>query len=475
MLVAALLVPLLLVIGTVAYFYISTERSSREMTAMAGARELVTSIEGIVSVPIASLRVLASADELAGGNVESVQQRIAAASAALGFPITLFDGGRQVSGASSASLPSEYLDAAGASGRPLIGDRAVDRATGDTGVWVVVPASQGGSILAAWISDKQLEKAFAPLRLENGWIGVVFDRSNRILLRTTDQQALTGQPATTEWVSSATADVGIWFGSNAAGVPSMAAYTHSQATGWTTAVIVPRTLFDAPMWNVVWLVGGIGAVTILIGAGAAYWMASRLSHAIYSLTRSGRALTPDESARAPAIRVREVYNVRKILDAAVAEVHDRENHLRSILDTVPSAMIVIDAHGIILSFSAAAERQFGYTAAEVVGLNVKILMPEPDCSRHDGYIRRYLDTGEARNIGLGRVVTGRRKDGTQFPVELHVGRAEAGGQPLFTGFMRDLTDKHRIEPELRQTQNMEAIGKLTGGVANDFNPRLTFT
>jgi PAS domain S-box-containing protein len=171
--------------------------------------------------------------------------------------------------------------------------------------------------------------------------------------------------------------------------------------------------------------------------------------------------------------VREVNEVRKILDAAVEKLHDRESHLQSILDTVPSAMIVIDAHGIILSFSAAAERQFGYAASEVVGLNVKILMPEPDRSRHDGYIRRYLDTSEARIIGLGRVVTGLRKDGTQFPVELHVGRTEAGGQPLFTGFTRDLTNIHRIEQELRQTQKMEAIGKLTGGVAHDFNNLLT--
>lgn len=155
------------------------------------------------------------------------------------------------------------------------------------------------------------------------------------------------------------------------------------------------------------------------------------------------------------------------------DLAEREAHLRSILDTVPESMIVIDDAGIINSFSAAAERLFGYLADEVCGQNVKVLMPNPDRTAHDDYISRYLTTGERRIIGYGRVVTGLRKDGSTFPMELSVGEARTNGRRIFTGFIRDLTSRHKIEEELRQSQKMEAIGQLTGGLAHDFNNLLT--
>jgi PAS domain S-box-containing protein len=156
-----------------------------------------------------------------------------------------------------------------------------------------------------------------------------------------------------------------------------------------------------------------------------------------------------------------------------AELMTREAHLRSILDTVPEAMIVIDEGGAVTSFSAAAAQLFGYAPEEVIGRNVKMLMPEPYREEHDGYIDRYLMTGEARIIGYGRVVKGLTRDGEVFPMELAVGEARASGQRIFTGFIRDLTTRQKMEEELRQSQKMEAIGQLTGGVAHDFNNLLT--
>lgn len=150
-----------------------------------------------------------------------------------------------------------------------------------------------------------------------------------------------------------------------------------------------------------------------------------------------------------------------------------EAHLRSILETVPEAMIVIDEGGLITSFSAAAERLFGFSASEVCGQNVKILMPPPYRQAHDGYVSRYLATGEKRIIGFRRVATGQRKDGSTFPIELWVGEAISSGKRIFTGFIRDLTSRHKMEEELRQAQKMEAVGQLTGGIAHDFNNLLT--
>jgi two-component system, LuxR family, sensor kinase FixL len=157
-----------------------------------------------------------------------------------------------------------------------------------------------------------------------------------------------------------------------------------------------------------------------------------------------------------------------------------EAHLRSILDTVPDAMIVIDEHGVVQSFSAAAERMFGYAAAEIVGSNVSRLMPSPHRGNHDAYLARYLKTGERRIIGIGRVVTAQRKDGTSFPIELAVGEVSSGGQRLFTGFARDLTERQRTEKRLQELQSelshvsrLTEMGQMASALAHEVTQPLT--
>jgi len=177
---------------------------------------------------------------------------------------------------------------------------------------------------------------------------------------------------------------------------------------------------------------------------------------------------PDGSAA-----VIQTNNDITALKQAQEAVNAREAHLRSILETVPDAMVVIDQRGIVTSFSKAAETLFGMDSDAVCGSNVSCLMPSPYRGEHDGYIEHYLTTGEKRIIGYGRVVTGQRADGTHFPMELHVGETTANGERIFTGFIRDLTSRYKIEEDLRQAQKMEAVGQLTGGIAHDFNNLLT--
>nr|WP_166178984.1 PAS domain S-box protein [Altererythrobacter segetis] len=155
-------------------------------------------------------------------------------------------------------------------------------------------------------------------------------------------------------------------------------------------------------------------------------------------------------------------------------------HLRSILETVPDAMVIIDAQGHILSFSKAAERLFGFAEAELVGENVSTLMPSPDRERHDSYLERYLKTGEKRIIGIGRLVTGRRRDGTTFPMELSVGEATIGDERVFTGFIRDLTERqdyekrlHTVQAELAHVSRVTAMGTLATSIAHELNQPLT--
>jgi two-component system sensor kinase FixL len=157
-----------------------------------------------------------------------------------------------------------------------------------------------------------------------------------------------------------------------------------------------------------------------------------------------------------------------------------EAHLRSILATVPDAMVVIDARGLILSFSAAAEKMFGFSEAEVLGENVSMLMPSPDRERHDGYLEHYHATGERKIIGIGRVTTARHRDGYTFPIELAVGEAWIGDTRIFTGFIRDLTERQQAELRLQDLQSelahvgrVSEMGTLASALAHELNQPLT--
>ncbi|WP_372917486.1 sensor histidine kinase [Sandarakinorhabdus sp.] len=163
-----------------------------------------------------------------------------------------------------------------------------------------------------------------------------------------------------------------------------------------------------------------------------------------------------------------------------ALLHSAEALQRTILATVPDAMIVIDEAGSILLFSEAAHRMFGYEDAEVVGQNVKILMPNPDRDRHDDYMHHYMETGEAHIIGIGRVTAGRRRDGSTFPIDLAIGEARGENGRLFTGFIRDLTEIRRAERRLNDLQaelshisRVSAMGSLASALAHELNQPLT--
>jgi two-component system, LuxR family, sensor kinase FixL len=205
-----------------------------------------------------------------------------------------------------------------------------------------------------------------------------------------------------------------------------------------------------------------------------------------------RCLRPDGSSFPVDLVLREVswageaaieVSIRESVDRErllLAEARRREAQLESILATVPDGMVVIDERGIIQSFSAAAERLFGYTAEEVKGRNVSMLMPSPYCEQHDSYIARYLATGEPRIIGVGRVVRGQRKDGSTFPIELAVGEVRLEGEHLFTGFIRDLSERQEREQRLREVQSelihvsrLSELGQMVSALAHEVNQPLT--
>ncbi len=159
---------------------------------------------------------------------------------------------------------------------------------------------------------------------------------------------------------------------------------------------------------------------------------------------------------------------------------EREERLRSITQTAPDAIVVIDEAGIIDTVNPAAERLFGYAGDELVGENVRILMPSPYREAHDAHLARYSETGKKRVIGIGRVVVGRRKDGTTFPARLSIGEIELEQGRLFTGFLHDITERQDIQrragilqQELMHASRLSAMGEMATGIAHELNQPLT--
>jgi two-component system sensor kinase FixL len=197
------------------------------------------------------------------------------------------------------------------------------------------------------------------------------------------------------------------------------------------------------------------------------------THDVVRLTKSGEridiALTVSPVKDATGRVVAACVIGRDITARRRAERGRRvsEARWRAIVDSAVDGIVVIDGLGRIESFNPAAERLFGYRLEEVTGANVSILMPEPHATDHDGYIRRYQATREPRIIGIGREVTARRKDGTLFPAHLSVAEVSIEGEPRFTGIIRDLTERVKLEARLREEAGLARIGELAAVLAHE--------
>ncbi len=158
-----------------------------------------------------------------------------------------------------------------------------------------------------------------------------------------------------------------------------------------------------------------------------------------------------------------------------------EVYFRAVIDTAVDGVIVIDSRGTVQVFNPACERLFGYRADEVIGQNVRMLMPPPFRDEHDGYLGNYHRTGERKIIGIGRAVTGQRRDGSTFPMHLSVGEARPdGGKPSFVGIIHDLTERTLAERRVREltaelvhTSRLSAMGQLSSSLAHELNQPLT--
>jgi two-component system, LuxR family, sensor kinase FixL len=218
---------------------------------------------------------------------------------------------------------------------------------------------------------------------------------------------------------------------------------------------------------------------VLNEAGAVEWIIHRVEDVTEVVRLKSERAEIDTLIQEQQLLVSELRATNHELAASQRDLKGREALLRSIVTTVRDAIVVIDEGGIIQQFSGNAERLFGFPSGEVQGRNVSMLMPEPHREEHDGYLRRYLTTGERRMIGVGRFVVGKRKDGTTFPMDLSVGEVVLEGKRQFIGFVRDLSEHHEREQLLHEVQSellhmsrLSTMGQMASTLAHELNQPL---
>lgn len=197
----------------------------------------------------------------------------------------------------------------------------------------------------------------------------------------------------------------------------------------------------------------MGLLALWLTTFAAASIARRSRQFGETLAKSQKEVAAREQSEA---QLRELTGrlEQRVMERA-AEVEEKQRRVEAILQTAVEGIITISERGMIDSFNPAAEKMFGYTAAEVVGQNVSVLMPSPDRERHDSYLANYLRTGHAKIIGIGREVVARRKDGTLFPMDLSVGEVQLGDRRLFTALVRDITERRALEQAVANAAEQE--------------------
>jgi PAS domain S-box-containing protein len=259
------------------------------------------------------------------------------------------------------------------------------------------------------------------------------------------------------------------------GATVLAAYEGIPDLGWGVVAKIDIAEVNSPFARAGLWVAGMALAVIAAGVGFILRLTSPLIRRVELRTEELR-----EAKDRLEIRVGErTSELSRANEALKREIGDREraeealrqslDRLNAIQGAVVDGVITIDASGTIESFNPAAVRIFGYRASEVIGRNVKMLMPPPYREQHEEYLAARRQSGQKRGVGVSREITGRRKDGTIFPMSLALGEGVVEGRCLFIGTVRDLTESKRMEEQFLQAQKMEAVGQLAGGVAHDFN------
>jgi len=465
-------------VGIVAFY--GHERDRISQTTISTARALMTAVDNELAGKLAAAQVLAMSPYLRSADFAAFHREASELVPILhGNSFVLADAsGQEIVNTLrpyGEKLPfrsnTKNTQTVFQTGKPAISDAVFGAVSKIASIAIDVPVVIDGAVkytLALAISSSRLAELLTEQRLPSDWVTGIFDASGVMAARTANPEQFVGQKASPTLLSAmAGAATGFVESSTKEHIAVLAAFSRSQISGWSVAIGVPTAELYGNLWKF-FLFCSVGALILLIASIAfASLQANRIVRAIQGLIAPALALGRGEMPGIPRLHVSEADDVAQALDRAFRVLERRtverdqadaarragEQKLSVLVDHALDGMIAVSRHGIVEHFNPACERIFGYRAEEVLGQNVKMLMPQPYHDEHDNYLSRYIHTGAVGATGpTGRNVDAKRKDGSVFPIELSINAFQSENRRYFSGIVRDVSARVAAEQRLKESE-----------------------